>query len=179
MTQPTLSDPMFNRKATALPYAGTTGHSGSDTSRERAEREAAGGAAAYRQGRILDMLANAGTIGLTYIEIADKLGKRGGAVTGALSSMHKAGQIAALKYDRRNGCGVYVLPEHVISRITRPHNENKPQAVAAPRKEILPDVVRLMAACEAALAQSSDQPFVRVKPNTMRTLLAELRRLAR
>lgn len=178
-------DPMFASKSgTALPYRGTTGASGSETSRTRAEREAADGTAAQRQRRIVDLLEESGSLGMTWKEIADKTGQHHGQVSGALSSMHKEGVVAALKLDRRNGCGVYVMPNHVVGRITRPFNENKArETVAAPvaeapkRPRLSADEVALAARIRAGVNQSNDQPFIRVKPESMRTLLNALDRL--
>lgn len=185
-------DPIFasRTKPTALPYAGTTGASGSATSRQRAENEAADGTADARQRNILGLLAEAGPVGMTWKEVSDKTGQHHGQVSGALSSMHKNGLVVALKLDRRNGSGVYVLPEHVIGRITRPFNVNKAkteerqahplikvEAPTPPRPRLTKDEKALMERVRLGLAQSSDQPFLRMKPDSVRTLLAALDRL--
>jgi hypothetical protein len=179
-------DPIFTSKnSTALPYAGTTGASGSATSRERAENEAADGTAAARQRRIIDLLGESGGLGMTWREISDKTGQHHGQVSGALSSMHKAGEVVALRHDRRNGCGVYVLPGNVLGRITRPFNENKakangteaPAPIVAPRPRLTGDEKVLIEKITKGMANSSDQPFIRVKPDSMRTLLRALERL--
>ena len=127
-------NPIFQTTRTALPYRSpdgtpTIGSSAPGTSKERADRETVTGRASQRQTTILQMLAEAGPVGLTYAEIADKTGWRGGTVTGALSVMHKEKMVAALKTEgipsnSRNGCGIYVLPAHVLGRITRPFKSN-------------------------------------------------------
>lgn len=121
-----MTDPLFAPKKVAAPYAGTTGHSGSDTSKERAVRETGDGTAGERQARIRQLLAAAGPTGMTVVELrADRYGLgHHGSVSQALSVMHQEGMIAALKHDRRAGAGVYVLPEYVMGRIVRPFVSN-------------------------------------------------------
>src|SRR5689334_10992371 len=94
------------------PYAGTSGWSGSQTSRERAETEDRGGVTSERQRRVLDLLSCA-VNGYTWREIAEVTGWHHGQASGALSALHKTGHIARLAEERRNRCAVYVLPEHV------------------------------------------------------------------
>jgi len=127
-----MSDPLFDRPATAAPYRGTGGSSGSATSRTRAEREAQDGTLSRRQASILSLLEKAKWNGHTVIELRDPspygLGHHG-QVSGALSNMHKAGEIVALdeKFDggRRGGAGVYVHPDYVAGRATRAFRPNK------------------------------------------------------
>lgn len=187
-TPPTVEqDPMFGEKATALPYIdadgiATTGHVAAGPSRERAQREAEDGTAAARQRSILGMLKEAGSIGLTWKEIADKTGQHHGQVSGALSAMHKEGQIVALKMDRRNGSGVYVTPEHVLGRITRPFKANRPASEptpAAPARPTLSDAERevLDNIRNGMKSVPSDAPVVRMKPASVRTLVRVVERL--
>lgn len=99
------------------PYAGTSGWSGSQTSRERAETEDRGGVTSQRQEQVLAGLGMVGTRGLTWKELAGSQGWHHGQASGALSTLHKTGHIARLT-ERRDRCQVYVLPEHVNGRET-------------------------------------------------------------
>jgi hypothetical protein len=116
-----------------LPYGGTTmartsGHSGSDTSAERAEREDANGTTRQRQARVLALLVTRGQRGATWQEVAAGLGLHHGQASGPLSNLHKAGRIERLA-ERRNRCAVYVLPEHVAGRETSAYTPNSGRAV--------------------------------------------------
>jgi hypothetical protein len=106
-----------------LPYGGTSGHSGSDTSRERAEHSDRSGATMRNQNDVLTVLKNAGVAGLNWHEVADQLNQHHGTVSGALSTLHKAGLVSRLK-ERRNKCAIYVLPEYVDGRTTSAYKPN-------------------------------------------------------
>jgi hypothetical protein len=107
---------------TALPYPDrsgqpTQGHSGSETSRERALEEASTGTAAERQAetqRLLDVFASEG---VTVSELREFTGWHHGQASSVLSVLHKEEKIARLAM-RRNRCHVYVLPEYVNGRAT-------------------------------------------------------------
>lgn len=113
-----------------LPYAGTSGWSGSATSRERAERDDQDGTTAGRQARTIEDLSTRWAVdgvidagreqGLTWKELAWLHGWHHGQASGVLSVLHKTGRIARLT-ERRNRCAVYVLPEYVHGRETAPH----------------------------------------------------------
>jgi hypothetical protein len=107
-----------------LPYAGTSGWSGSDTSRERAQADDASGTTAQRQADMIAHLDKAGANGLTYRELVDITGMHHGQVSGPLSNLHKAGEIARLK-EVRHKCKVYVLPEYVGGRDTEQYKRNR------------------------------------------------------
>lgn len=89
------------------PYNGTGGYAGTDTSRERAEREAADGTLADRQQQILDYLLHCGNVGGTWHQLSIELGLHHGQVSGALSNLHKAGEVFMLK-QRYNRSHPYV-----------------------------------------------------------------------
>jgi hypothetical protein len=104
---------------TSLPYNGTEGYAGSDTSQERALREALDGTASKRQRFILILASRAKERGITVAEVRDT-NLHHGRVSGALSVLHKTGKLARLTTSR-DRCKVYVLPEYVNGRPTEPH----------------------------------------------------------
>ena len=138
-----------------LPYPSrrgpTSGYAeGVATSEERARHADTSGQTQHRQGWVLGALTNAETTGLTWAEI-DRWKHWGhGSISGVLSNLHKAGKIARLT-ERRDGCFVYVLPEHVNGRETqeqgRPRQPQEALALAAIQaehkinrvREVLPD----------------------------------------
>ena len=90
-----------------LPYNGTSGHSGTDTSKARAVSSDRSGKTALRQAQALNLLAERTFHGLTWKELSERTGLHHGTASGVLSVLHKAGRIARLK-EIRNGCKVYV-----------------------------------------------------------------------
>lgn len=106
-----------------LPYGGTSGWSGSETSRERATNADKSGVTGINQKRTLLMLRLAQDKGMTWNELADVFGWHHGTASGALSVLHKAGEIARLK-ERRNKCAIYVALEYVNGRETQAHKPN-------------------------------------------------------
>lgn len=179
-------DPMFSRNPpTATPYAGTTGYMPVGTSRDAAEQAVASGAANARQANILGMLREAGEFGLTSAEIETRTGLGHGPVSGALSSMHKVGLIVALKFVRRNGCGVYVLPDQVAGRIVRPfvslaesRADRPAKASPAPaRSRLTTEELELASKIRVALKGYNDKPIIQMRPATVRSLLDALDRL--
>jgi hypothetical protein len=103
-----------------LPYAGTSGWSGSSTSRARAVRADASGETSYRQSAALFALYEAGHDGLTWKELGDKMGWHHGTASGALSVLHKDERIARLA-ESRDRCKVYVHREYVAGREVEAH----------------------------------------------------------
>lgn len=106
------------------PYNGTSGWSGTDTSRERAEQQDASGVTAKRAAMVLQFLKQQYTDGATWGEVADALGLHHGEASGALSNLHKAGQVARLE-ERRGRSHVYVLTRNVNGRPTQEPGRNK------------------------------------------------------
>jgi DNA-binding MarR family transcriptional regulator len=98
-----------------LPYNGSSGWSGSDTSKERADNADHSGTTASRQQKTLTMLSILGRRGITARNLSEWTGLHRGTTSGILSNLHKAGRVARLQ-ERRDGCLVYVLPEHVNGR---------------------------------------------------------------
>lgn len=100
------------------PYDSTEGFSGTDTSRERAERRQRDGSASATVRLIRDHLHRFGPHGATSWEIEDAYSKGHGEISGALTNMHKRGEVARTKRRRgpkgRRTQKVYVLPESIL-----------------------------------------------------------------
>lgn len=107
-----------------LPFGDTSGWSGTDTSRERAEAQDTDGTYTARQWETISFLARQGTYGATWTELADEYGYHHGQASGVLSGLHKTEHIARLD-QRRNRCKVYVLPEYVDGRVIEPYTPHK------------------------------------------------------
>ena len=107
--------------APATPYAdGTSGWSGTDTSRERVERDDRDGTTTRRQRAALAELDAALYRGRTWRELASTTGMHHGQASAALTHLHRAGKIARLA-EKRDRCRVYVLPAYVHDRQTEPY----------------------------------------------------------
>lgn len=96
-----------NQNQPELPYSGTSGHSGTDTSKERALHADRSGKTALRQAQALTLLSQRGLQGLTWKEYSDITGLHHGSASGVLSVLHKSGRIARLN-ETRNRSKVYV-----------------------------------------------------------------------
>lgn len=159
-----------------LPYAGTSGWSGSDTSQERAEQEDSDGTTSRRQEQTLASLAGRHGEGLTWRELGTARGWHHGQASGVLSVLHKTGRIARLT-ERRDRCAVYVLTDYVGDRITAPHGSSKPV--------LDPMDLRLLESCRRAVvnAQARESltdefPVVQMPAKVLDALLALVDRLA-
>lgn len=109
-----------------LPYAGTSGHSGTDTSEQRARLDDSSGVTSARQSTTLRQLKAAGFTGLTWHDLAHALDWHHGQASGTLSVLHGAGLIARLT-ESRNRSKVYVLPIFVDGRPTETPTVRKPR----------------------------------------------------
>jgi DNA-binding MarR family transcriptional regulator len=107
-----------------LPYAGTSGHSGSETSRARAVRDDSTGATGKRQRLALSIIESNYEYGVTWKELATLMNLHHGSASGVLSVLHKTGHIARLT-DTRHGCKVYVAMSSINGRATERHGKNK------------------------------------------------------
>lgn len=105
---------------TLTPYAGTSGHSGGPSSEQRARLQDATGGTRRLRDLIAYWLTTAGPRGVTCAEAERGTARGHGAVSGALSRMHKAGEVTRLD-EQRHGQEVYVLPEHVGGRTELPY----------------------------------------------------------
>lgn len=110
-----LADTVVSKPIT--PHAGTSGWSGSDTSKERAMREDKDGTTTKRQEDTMCTLFDAGFTGITWSELANLYGWHHGQASGVLSVLHKEGHIVRLKA-RRNKSAIYVLENYVNGRET-------------------------------------------------------------
>lgn len=109
----------------SLPYAGTSGNVNVDTSRDATIHADVTGITAKAQRYALILAAQRGATGITVVELREVHGSlHHGRISGALSDLHKAGRLVALR-ERRNHCGVYVLPEYVEGREARPFRPNR------------------------------------------------------
>ena len=100
----------FQPELPVLPFAGTSGWSGSDSSRERAIRQDSDGTTANRQTLTLRILWEESKYdGITWSELTERTGWHHGSSSGVLSVLHKEGLIVRLK-ERRDTCAVYVAP---------------------------------------------------------------------
>jgi hypothetical protein len=90
-----------------LPYNGTAGWSGTDTSQQRALDNIHSGREENNQQLALKYLKSRGTVGATWKEIATITGWHHGTASGVLSVLHQSGAIVRL-YSARNRCKIYV-----------------------------------------------------------------------
>lgn len=88
-----------------VPYNGTAGWSGTDTSKERALYNLRTGKEYNNQQKALHYLKD-NTEGLTWKELSQLTDMHHGTASGVLSVLHKAGAIIRSKYSRE-GCKVY------------------------------------------------------------------------
>ena len=90
-----------------VPYNGTAGWSGSDTSKQRAVDNIHSGRELNNQQLALKYLKSRGTDGATWKEIAAEMDWHHGTASGVLSVLHMSGAIVRL-YATRNRCKIYV-----------------------------------------------------------------------
>ncbi len=103
-----------------LPYAGTSGYQGGDTSESRARRDDKDGTTGKRQGQTISSLLQAQELGLTWKELAVIHNWHHGQASGVLSVLHKTEKISRLR-EARNRCKVYVHPSFVGKRDIEAH----------------------------------------------------------
>jgi hypothetical protein len=104
-----------------LPYGEKgSGWSGSETSRERAEREDALGITGKRQAQVYALLATHQGRGMTVKEVEDHLSIGHGPASSALTHLHRADRVARLQ-ERRLNQQVYVLKGFTDGREESPY----------------------------------------------------------
>jgi hypothetical protein len=126
------------RNELVLPYAGTSGHSGSDTSSERARRMDTSGKTSDLQRLAMSMIISSEDFGVTWKELADRLNVHHGSASGVLSVLHLAGKIERLTATR-NRCKIYVSPDWVFFRPTETPKSKQPK-----RKTITSSVFQVL-----------------------------------
>ena len=108
----------------------TGGWSGSEASHDRASHEQRTGRVHHRRAAVMEQVRLSGLTGVTWYEIAKVLGIHHGAASGALSNLHKAGQVARLK-ERRGGSSIYVRPIAVNGRPVAPYGRHSHAGASA------------------------------------------------
>ena len=121
--QPNLFD---DNPQPVTPYAGTSGWSGSTSSRDRALRDDTSGVTSKRQLEVLKLLEDAGPEGLTWGDISEMLDLHHGKVSNALSVLHMGRYISRLT-ERRGNSQIYVRHHYVHGRETAPHKQHTKQ----------------------------------------------------
>lgn len=102
-------------------YHGTRGHSGGDASRDAAIAERDKGKTSEMMGRVLRLIYMRGGRGATSAELRFALpDEHHGRITSALTKLHIAGEVSALR-ERRGNCGVYVAAGWENGREVRPY----------------------------------------------------------
>jgi hypothetical protein len=101
-------------------YGGTRGDSGSSASHDAAEADYENGVTNALQEEVLRIVRGDGRRGTTAAEARSATGQHHGRVSSALTKLHIAGKIVALE-ERRGHGGIYVAPEYVLGRPTRPY----------------------------------------------------------
>ena len=96
---------------TYVPYNGTAGWSGTETSQDRALYNLRTGKEYNNQQKALALLKDARVNGLTWKELSEHTGMHHGTASGVLSVLHKS--YAILRGTRvRNGCKIYYSIEY-------------------------------------------------------------------
>lgn len=109
----------------SLEYAGTSGNVNVDTSRDATIHADLSGITAKAQRYALILAGQQGARGVTVKELRERDGSvHHGRVSAALTNLHKAGRLVALR-ERRDHCGIYVLPEYAEGRDARPFKPNR------------------------------------------------------
>lgn len=98
-----------------LPYAGTSGWSGSESSKARARKNDKDGTTSRNQTETYWLVNSMGDEGITWKELSQITGWHHGTASGVLSVLHKAERIVRLK-ETRNRCAVYVVEDEIAGR---------------------------------------------------------------
>jgi hypothetical protein len=94
-----------------VPYNGTAGWSGTDTSKARALDNVKSGKELNNQQLALHLLKKAGTDGLTWKELSEATGMHHGTASGVLSILHKEGAAARRVFTRMR-CKIYIHQDY-------------------------------------------------------------------
>lgn len=96
---------------TFVPYNGTAGWSGTETSKDRAMYNLRTGREYNNQQKALVLLKEVRSNGLTWKEFSDHVGIHHGTASGVLSVLHQAGAILR-SIHIRDGCKIYYSIEY-------------------------------------------------------------------
>jgi hypothetical protein len=99
----------------SLPYNGSSGWSGSDTSKQRADLADTNGTTKERQSFTFITLFERGYEGITWKELSLHTGWHHGVASGVLSVLHKDERIYRIR-ESRDRCKVYVHPTFLHGR---------------------------------------------------------------
>lgn len=110
------------------PYGdGTSGHQGDSSQAAEPVRRA------FIDTAFIEV-SRAGIAGITWRELSQKCKVHHGQASSALSNLHRSGSIMRLQ-EKRDGCGIYVVPRCTMDRPTVPYRRRSPatreQAVLA------------------------------------------------
>lgn len=128
----------WDKAAPSLPYAGTSGWSGSETSEARARDADADGTTSKRQEEVVRRVREQREHGMTVKELRLVTGWHHGQASSALTILHKSGALERLS-EVRDRCKVYVRPMYVAGRETEAPGRTRGSetAVQAERARIL------------------------------------------
>jgi len=109
----------------SLTYNGSSGFSGTDTSKERAMTQDEDGTTNKVQQKVLIAVDAGNTRGVTIKELRRLYPEHHhGSLSGALTNLHRDDVIARLE-DQRDKCKIYVMPWYVGERVTEKPGHNK------------------------------------------------------
>lgn len=109
---------------TFVPYNGTAGWSGTETSKDRALYNLRTGKEYNNQQKALALLKEARANGLTWKELGEQADIHHGSASGVLSVLHQAGAI--LRGTRvRNGCKIYYSIEYSDAIAHEPYKKKQ------------------------------------------------------
>ena len=128
------------------PYRGTGGYVERPASIERAVREARDGTLSKRQQDLLLALAEAGKAGATWQQLGLRLNMHHGQVSGALSNLHKAGEVFMLR-NKYNKSHPYVAKQFRHAYTDEQVFDERVQTQAGKRRALLE---QLLAQCTEA-----------------------------
>jgi hypothetical protein len=106
---------MMTTNQASLPYNGSSGWSGSDTSKQRADLADTNGTTKERQSFTFITLFERGYEGITWKELSLHTGWHHGVASGVLSVLHKDERIYRIR-ESRDRCKVYVHPTFLHGR---------------------------------------------------------------
>lgn len=110
-------------------YHGTRGYTAGNASKDAAEADAASGKTNELQDHLYVYVSSTGRDGATVHEAIAYANQHHGRVSSALTKLHIAGRLVALR-ERRGNAGIYVHPDYVNGRETRPYRrQNQPLTV--------------------------------------------------